>query len=294
MNNSYKMSISTISSLLLRLVVEIIKREWPQQWPSLLSELDALCRGGDTPTEMVMMVMLRLVEDVAVLQTLEQSQRRKEIYQALTANMEEIFRFLLGLLEKHYQAYLQGGGEAGAASAPSGPAARHCKVCQSVLATCSALVEWVAMQHIMANDRYLVRVLCHLLSDSRLRGQAAECLLSIVTWKAGKISDRMQLLALFKTDMMAPLFQATKGLAEADCASDEEHYNFLKKMAQILAELGSQLASLWSTNAAVWKAEVKSYSSDGQRPENLKTYLDALLTLSAHPSHTVNLCVNET
>ena len=30
--------------------------------------------------------------DVAVLQTLEQSQRRREIYSALTANMEEIFR----------------------------------------------------------------------------------------------------------------------------------------------------------------------------------------------------------
>ncbi len=30
--------------------------------------------------------------DVAVLQTLEQAQRRKEIYSALTSNMEEIFR----------------------------------------------------------------------------------------------------------------------------------------------------------------------------------------------------------
>jgi exportin-5 len=64
-----------------RIVVEIIKREWPQQWPNLLAELEVLCCKGDAQTELVMFVMLRIVEDVAVLQTLEQNQRRKEIYQ---------------------------------------------------------------------------------------------------------------------------------------------------------------------------------------------------------------------
>lgn len=69
-----------------RLVVEIIKREWPQQWPGLLAELDMLCQKGQTQTQMVMWVLLRLVEDVAVLQTLEQTQRRKEIYQVNAAD----------------------------------------------------------------------------------------------------------------------------------------------------------------------------------------------------------------
>ncbi len=54
-----------------------------------------------------MLVLLRLVEDVAVLQTLEQNQRRREIYQALTANMDGIFAFLLQLLERHYQVLQQ-------------------------------------------------------------------------------------------------------------------------------------------------------------------------------------------
>ncbi len=86
-----------------RLVVEIAKREWPQHWPGLFSELESLCARGETQAEMAMLVLLRLVEDVAVLQTLEQNQRRKEIYQALTANMDGIFAFLLQLLERHYQ-----------------------------------------------------------------------------------------------------------------------------------------------------------------------------------------------
>ncbi len=31
---------------LTRIVVEMMKREWPQQWPSLMQELDQLCKLG--------------------------------------------------------------------------------------------------------------------------------------------------------------------------------------------------------------------------------------------------------
>ena len=51
-----------IKDQLAKVVVELIKREWPQQWPSLLSELDTLCRAGETQTELVMFIFLRLVE----------------------------------------------------------------------------------------------------------------------------------------------------------------------------------------------------------------------------------------
>ena len=94
-----------------------------------------------------MLVMLRLAEDVVLLQTLEQQQRRKEIHAALVAHMEQIFAFLLQLLEKHYKAY--------AAAAPAEQGG-HCKACQAVLATFTAFVEWSAIQHTMANDRYLI------------------------------------------------------------------------------------------------------------------------------------------
>ena len=158
-----------------RVVVELIKREWPQQWPALLQELDSLAAQGETQTELVMFVLLRLVEDVAVLQTLEQSQRRKEIYSALTSNMEQIFRFLLGLLEKHYGAYRETGN------------AEHCRVCMAILNTFSSLVEWVNIQHVMANEKYLLRCLTHLLSDPKLQMAAAECMLGVVGWRAGKV-----------------------------------------------------------------------------------------------------------
>ena len=88
----------------------------------------------------------------AVLQTLEQSQRRKEIYSELTNNMEKLFAFLLGLLERHYGAYKGSGME------------DHCRVCMAILNTFSSLVEWVNIQHVMANEKYLLRCLTHLLS----------------------------------------------------------------------------------------------------------------------------------
>ena len=49
-----------IKDAVARVVVELIKREWPQQWPSLLQELDTLCGHGETQTELVMFVLLRL------------------------------------------------------------------------------------------------------------------------------------------------------------------------------------------------------------------------------------------
>ena len=44
----------------------VLQREWPQHWPGLLSELDTLCRLGETQTELVMFILLRLVEGEAL------------------------------------------------------------------------------------------------------------------------------------------------------------------------------------------------------------------------------------
>ena len=51
-----------------RLVVEMMKREWPQHWPGLLEELHQLSKRGPTQTELVLFVFLRIAEDVATLQ----------------------------------------------------------------------------------------------------------------------------------------------------------------------------------------------------------------------------------
>ncbi|XP_023226925.1 exportin-5-like [Centruroides sculpturatus] len=87
-----------------RIIVEMIKREWPQQWPELLNELSELCKVGETQKELVCLIFLRLVEDIVTLQNV-QNQRRREIYQALTSNLQKIFVFFVTSLKTHYYEY---------------------------------------------------------------------------------------------------------------------------------------------------------------------------------------------
>lgn len=52
-----------------RLIVEIAKREWPQQWPGMLNKLSNICAAGSkTQEELILLFFLRLAEDTAVLQ----------------------------------------------------------------------------------------------------------------------------------------------------------------------------------------------------------------------------------
>ena len=123
----------------------------------------------------------------------------------------------------------------------------------------------------------------HLLSDERLQLNAAECLHSIVGWKVGKITDRMQLLVLFKRDLIEPIFKAV--VTAEQKSLQEAHYKFLKKMVQTLVELGSQLCSIWSSKES-------GKTKEQIRPENFDTYLNALLFFSQHPSIVVNFYAN--
>lgn len=238
-----------------RVVVEMIKREWPQQWSTLLAELNQCASQGNIQTEMVLLVLLRLVEDVAVLQTLESNQRRKDLYQALTTNMSDLFMFFRGLIGNHYEQYRSSLEHGNIAMANS-----HARVVQVVLLTMSGFVEWVSMSHIMAEDGKLLQIFCVLLNDENFQDGSAECLLQIVSRK-GKLDERRPLLILFSEDAMRCIFQS----------AENKNYQFLKKLTRVLTGLGTQLCSLWS--------------KDGQsRPPNFQIYLEAIVTFTRHPS----------
>nr|CAD7396651.1 unnamed protein product [Timema cristinae] len=254
-----------IKDALSRVIVEMVKREWPQQWSTLLSELSDACTCGETQTEMVLLIFLRLVEDVALLQTLESNLRRKDIYQALTTNMSEIFTFILRIIEEHCRQFQA------LSSQMNHPAmAAHARVVQVALLTLTGFVEWVSISHIMSNDGRLLHVLCLLLADPHFNSSAAECLLQIVNRK-GRLEDRRPLMILFSADAIKYMFEAAG--TSSDKILDEPHYFFLKKLTQVLTGLGSQLCSLWA-------------KEDGC-PPNFAIYLEAMLTFTSHPSLTL-------
>ncbi|KAH0952701.1 hypothetical protein HN011_008649 [Eciton burchellii] len=265
-----------IKDALSRVVVEMIKREWPQQWPTLLAELSQACTRGESQTELVLLVFLRLVEDVALLQTLESNQRRKDIYQALTTNMAEIFSFFLRLMEQHISEFQK------KSALGLSEAVVHGKVVQVVLSTLTGFVEWVSINHIMAEDGRLLQILCLLLGDSIFQCSAAECLLQIVNRK-GRAEDRKQLMILFSEEALRFIYRAATTPPSLAGPTDfhENHYLFLKKLTQVLIGMATQFCTLWG------KDETSSI-----RPTHFNLFLDTVLTFTMYPSLTLTHLAN--
>ncbi|KAM5263125.1 exportin-5 [Ctenodactylus gundi] len=253
-----------IKDALSRIVVEMIKREWPQHWADMLMELDALSRQGETQTELVMFILLRLAEDVVTFQTLP-PQRRRDIQQTLTQHMERIFSFLLSTLQEHMSKYQQMKTDA----SQEAKAQASCRVGTAALSTLAGYIDWVSMNHVTAENCKILETLCLLLSEQELQLGAAECLLIAISRK-GKLEDRKPLMVLFGDVAMHYILSAAqtadgRGLVE-------KHYVFLKRLCQVLCALGSQLCALLGAD------------SDVTTPANFGKYLESFLAFTTHPS----------
>ncbi|EDV99983.1 GH12609 [Drosophila grimshawi] len=264
-------SLLHLKDALSRIIVEMIKREWPQQWSDLLPELSQACSNGEAQTELVLLVFLRLVEDVALLQTIESNQRRKDMYQALNNNMNDIFEFFLGLVEQHVNAFRETTriGNYHKANA-------HSRVVETVLLTLSGFVEWVSINHIMSSNGKLMHFLCILLNDRAFQYNAAECLAQITNRK-GQTKERKPLLQLYGEEPLRYIYTASQlPPAQANNAqSIEQQHNFLKKLIQVLNGMVQQLVALWGKDDGI------------QRPQHLELMFECLLLLVQHPSLTV-------
>uniref|UniRef100_A0A8C5K7C7 Exportin-5 n=1 Tax=Jaculus jaculus TaxID=51337 RepID=A0A8C5K7C7_JACJA len=252
-----------IKDVMSRIVVEMIKREWPQHWPDMLMELDTLSRQGETQTELVMFILLRLAEDVVTFQTLP-PQRRRDIQQTLTQNMERIFSFLLTTLQENVNKYQQVKADASQES----KAQAYCRVSIAALNTLAGYIDWVSMTHITAENCKLLEMLCLLLSEQELQLGAAECLLIAVSRK-GKLEDRKPLMVLFEDVAMHYILSAAQTADGGGLV--EKHYVFLKRLCQVLCALGSQLCALLG-------------DANAQTPVNFGKYLESFLAFTTHPS----------
>uniref|UniRef100_A0A8B9JMD9 Exportin 5 n=1 Tax=Astyanax mexicanus TaxID=7994 RepID=A0A8B9JMD9_ASTMX len=253
---------SHIKDALSRIVGEMIKREWPQQWPDMLTEMETLTSYGETQTELVMLILLRLAEDVITFQTLP-TQRRRDIQQTLTQNMGNIFTFLLAILQQQVDAYRR----LLFLSIPL-QARAHCRVAITTLNTLAGYIDWVALFHITNENCQLLEILCLLLSEAELQLEAAECLLIAVSRK-GKLEERKPLMVLFEDVAMHYILSAAQ---PAGSGLDEKKYIFLKRLCQVLCALGGQLCAL--VGSAV----------ETKVPANLNKYMEAFLAFTTHPS----------
>uniref|UniRef100_A0A4W6DT63 Exportin 5 n=1 Tax=Lates calcarifer TaxID=8187 RepID=A0A4W6DT63_LATCA len=260
---------SHIKDVLSRITVEMIKREWPQHWPDMLKEMEALTGQGEAQTELVMLILLRLAEDVITFQTLP-TQRRRDIQQTLTQNMESIFSFMMAILQLNVEDYRK---------LVSGARA-HCRVAVATLNTLAGYIDWVSLVHITSGNCHLLEILCLLLSEPELQLEAAECLLIAISRK-GKLEDRKPFMLLFDDVAIHYILSAAQsadGLAICKKSSEsavevvERRYIFLKRLCQVLCALGGQLCSLVGSDVEV------------EVPANLSKYTEALLAFTTHSS----------
>uniref|UniRef100_A0A1A8S6Q7 Exportin-5 n=1 Tax=Nothobranchius rachovii TaxID=451742 RepID=A0A1A8S6Q7_9TELE len=269
-----------------RIIVEMIKREWPQNWPDMLEEMEALTSRGETQTELVMLILLRLAEDVITFQTLP-SQRRRDIQQTLTQNMERIFTFLLAILRINVEQYRI----VKVVPACELQAKAHCRVAVAVLNTLAGYIDWVSLVHITSGNCKLLEMLCLLLVEPELQLEASECLLIALSRK-GKLEERKPFMLLFHDVAIHYILcaaQTADGLVICSNSSDpqavemaERRYVFLKRLCQVLCALGFQLCSLVGSNVEV------------EVPENLGKYIEALFAFTTHSSQFLKSCTVST
>ncbi|XP_014843037.1 PREDICTED: exportin-5 [Poecilia mexicana] len=277
---------SHVKDALSRIVVEMIKREWPQHWPDMLKEMESLSSQGAAQTELVMLILLRLAEDVITFQTLP-SQRRRDIQQTLTQNMDSIFSFLLTILHINVEDYRKLKEE----PALELKAKAHCRVAVATLNTLAGYVDWVTLVHITSRNCQLLEMLCLLLSEPELQLEASECLLIALSRK-GKLEERKPFMLLFNDVAIQYILSAAQsadGLAICPNSSKpqevevvERRYVFLKRLCQVLCALGFQLCSLVGP------------CSEVEVPPNLTKYTEALLAFTTHSSQFLKSCTVST
>ncbi|KAM7385564.1 hypothetical protein PAMP_001643 [Pampus punctatissimus] len=273
---------SHIKDVLSRITVEMIKREWPQNWPDMLKEMEALTSQGEAQTELVMLILLRLAEDVITFQTLP-TQRRRDIQQTLTQNMDNIFSFMMAILQLNVEDYRKLKGSPGHELQTRA----HCRVAVSTLNTLAGYIDWVSLVHITSGNCHLLEMLCLLLSEPELQLEAAECLLIAISRK-GKLEDRKPFMLLFDDVAIHYILSAAQsadGLAICQRSSDaqavevvERRYSFLKRLCQVLRALGNQLCSLVGSDVEV------------EVPTNLSKYMEAFLAFTTHSSQFLKSC----
>eukprot|EP00127_Corallochytrium_limacisporum_P004883 Clim_evm27s191 gene=Clim_evmTU27s191 len=252
-----------------QLVVEIAKREWPQQWPYLFGDLMKIAESGDTQVELVLITLRTLAEDIVIYNEGMKERRRKELITSLTNEVEGVFGFVRNLLERWVSEY----------EACNGNAARiHNLRVPIMLASASldlitAFINWVPFSAIYNNR--VIPLMCDILRESELRLRAAGCLMILFTRK-GKTEERAPLLGLLDHLDLITSATAVDRTLDGRPIPVEDQNNFIKQLAQAMVNLGSmQLLPLLEDQPTL-------------SVPNLQGYLELLLIIFDHPSMTVS------
>ncbi|KAJ5072637.1 exportin-5 [Anaeramoeba ignava] len=254
------------------LVIEIVKREWPQKWPDLIKELVDLGSRDFVKQELCLMFIRSLSDEVFVYVEIKDlsSTRRKKLKKSLVDEVDTLLKFTMNSLDLHYQNYLECvSGDINNKNDGNDSLANNLQISSKIivesLITLASLFEWIPHNLIFENN--LLLALQTLLVEKEFRRLAASVLLVFISKKPqnNKV-DQNQIISLithfinFATD----IFQQN---------DIEDDYIFHKKITQFLSLFGQNYSFIFLEK------------SQNQFFEN---FIDLLLQISSHPSLMIN------
>jgi exportin-5 len=204
--------------------LELVKREWPQNWPTLLNELYMISTKSMLHLNLVLNLYKFMAEEFIANNVSLPPTRRKDINHYMTANMQEIFGFFLNTLKTCYDVYKVPGSQSGQIA--------------SLLETCidcmSYYVDWIGINYVVDKDFLLINILLDLLCESRLGVASAKCLIVFVSRKCVP-SERQLLLYLFNENPLNQIFNCVKNSLFSKIDEDRD---YLKYLITTLVEMG--------------------------------------------------------
>lgn len=172
---------SYLNNSLCLLLIELIKREWPQNWPTLLNDLVELSNRSLELKKLVFIVLKYIAEEFidteAGCTAQLPAQRRKDINQYLSSNMESLFGFYLECLEYCYGVISSNG--------PNND--QVLDLTNSLLDSLSLYMTWLNINLILSRNYSIVNILLNLLSNQKLCVNAAKCLVGLANRKGSEI-----------------------------------------------------------------------------------------------------------
>ncbi|KAE9415576.1 hypothetical protein Angca_005261, partial [Angiostrongylus cantonensis] len=235
-----------------RCVVAMMEHEWPQNWPELNSELHEITSRESLYCALVFAIERRLIENVATLASVGSQRRRKEMHNAMFECAND---FLVLALNKLESCQLD---EVGTL------AAKNIIGWLTELWSCSssAIYEEQLTRIVDIVTRYLNT------AQRNIYEHAARCLATLASRKREKHENTSLIPAFFREEVLSTIL-TTISLAAGGSPSNEQHYEYLKSLCELLTTLGNFLSR-------VWKEELP--------PDNFGMYMSAIVAFFNHDS----------
>lgn len=232
-------------------IIELIKREWPQNWPNLMPDLFEISNKSIEHKKLIFIILKYISEefiDAESCQTISMpSQRRKDINQYLNQYMESIFIFYLDNLEYCFDQVNKN---------DSSDLSQIIELTNTCLESLSNYITWMNINLILSRNYSIINISLSLLSHEKLCINSAKCLIGLSSRK-GTADERKPLLGMFSDAVLSQLMNCIKLSVQNSKFND-----LLKYLIQILVAMGGQLNFLWT-------------SSEFEKPANFSIYLSA-------------------